>query len=117
MGKGLVIGAVIRCIRPAGIPVERLASGDPRRESHRVLAGAGHTGAEPHSVLAGWVSVPMFGAHRRMHERWMNMTPNSEAFIQQRSRRVCRHGRGHCGWHGHRDDKHDDNAPKTPEAE
>jgi hypothetical protein len=29
----------------------------------------------------------MFGAHRRMHERWMNMTPEQrEAFIQQRAK-------------------------------
>ena len=48
----------------------------------------------------------------------MNMTPEQrEAFIQQRREGFGRHGRGHCGWHGHRDDKRDDAAPKTPEAE
>ena len=26
-------------------------------------------------------------------------------------------GRGHCGWHGHRDDKRDDATPKAPDAE
>jgi hypothetical protein len=46
----------------------------------------------------------MFGAHRRMHERWMKMTPEQrEAFIQQRRDGFGRHG--HCGWRGHREDK------------
>ena len=58
----------------------------------------------------------MFGAHRRMHERWMNMTPEQrEAFIQQRREGFGHHG--HCGWRGHREDKRDDSAAKTPDAE
>ena len=58
----------------------------------------------------------MFGAHRRMHERWMKMTPEQrEAFIQQRRDGFGRHG--HCGWRGHREDKRDDSAAKAPEAE
>ena len=58
----------------------------------------------------------MFGMRRRMHERWMNMTPEQrEAFIQQRREGFGRHG--HCGWRGHCDDKRDEHAPKTPEAE
>lgn len=28
-------------------------------------------------LLVGWVSSSMFGAHRRMHAQWMNMTPNN----------------------------------------
>ncbi len=70
----------------------------------------------------------MFGmarAHRRMHERWMQMTPEQrEAFIQQRRDGFGRHGhRGHCGWRGRRDEQADtrpqpdDNSTKTPDAE
>jgi hypothetical protein len=44
------------------------------------------------------------------------MTPEQrEAFIQQRREGFGRHG--HCGWRGHCDDKRDEHAPKTPEAE
>ena len=60
----------------------------------------------------------MFGAHRRMHERWMNMTPEQrEAFIQQRREGFGRHGHGHCGRRGQRDDARDDGTPKAPDAE
>jgi len=66
----------------------------------------------------------MFGmgrAHRRMHERWMAMTPEQrEEFVEKRREGFRRHG--HCGWHerrgepeqqrpnaGERDDpRHDD---------
>ena len=58
----------------------------------------------------------MFGAHRRMHEQWMNMSPEQrEAFIQQRRAGFGRHG--HCRWHDGRDEKRDDNGAKAPEAE
>lgn len=70
----------------------------------------------------------MFGmarAHRRMHERWMQMTPEQrEEFIRHRRDGFGRHGhRGHCGWRGHRDEQAEDraqpdnNRPKTPDAE
>jgi len=60
----------------------------------------------------------MFGAHRRMHERWMNMTPEQrEAFIQQRREGFGRHGHGRCGRRGQRDDARDDGTPKAPDAE
>ncbi len=54
---------------------------------------------------------------RRMHERWMQMTPEQrEEFIRQR-----RDGFGHrdrCNWHGRRYDRNAaDATPKTPEAE
>lgn len=59
----------------------------------------------------------MFGmARRRMHERWMQMTPEQrEAFIQQR--------RDRCGWRARwderADDRHqpDDSSAKKPDAE
>lgn len=62
----------------------------------------------------------MFGMareRRRMHERWMQMTPEQrEEFIRQR-----RDGFGHrdrCNWHGRRHDRNaTDATPKTPEAE
>ena len=38
-------------------------------------------------------------------------------FGAQRREGFGRHGRGHCGWHGHRDDKRDDATPKAPDAE
>lgn len=45
-------------------------------------------------------------AHRRMHERWMEMTPEQrEAFVQQRREGFRRHGR--CGWHGRWEEKSD----------
>ncbi len=70
----------------------------------------------------------MFGMvreRRRMHERWMQMTPEQrEEFIQQRREGFGRRDhRDHCGWHGHRDDKVDsrsqatDSTPQKPEAE
>lgn len=70
----------------------------------------------------------MFGmarAHRRMHERWMQMTPEQrEAFIQQRRDGFGRHGHhGHCGWRERRDERADhrsqpeEHGAKTPDAE
>ncbi|MFK3659144.1 hypothetical protein ACI2I2_01310 [Scandinavium sp. NPDC088450] len=68
----------------------------------------------------------MFGGmRRRMHERWMQMTPEQrEAFMQQRREGFGRHGhRGHCGWHSHGEDKPqtppqpEDAQPKAPNAE
>lgn len=51
----------------------------------------------------------MFGMgrdRRRMHERWMQMTPEQrEQFVQQRRGGFWRHGRGHCH---HRDEHHAD---------
>lgn len=62
----------------------------------------------------------MFGmaqARRRMHERWMTMTPEQrEEFAQ----RFGRHGhRGRCGWHERRGGQPTDDNPsaKTPDAE
>ncbi|WP_192457102.1 hypothetical protein [Musicola keenii] len=66
----------------------------------------------------------MFGMareRRRMHERWMQMTPEQrEAFIQQRRDGFSHHG--HRGWHRRCDDKAGSRSPstdtpKTPEAE
>ncbi|WP_368543173.1 hypothetical protein [Enterobacter soli] len=58
----------------------------------------------------------MFGGHRRMHERWMKMSPEQrEAFIQQRRGGFGRHG--HCGGRGHREEKRDESTAKAPEAE
>ncbi len=62
----------------------------------------------------------MFGmARRRMHERWMQMTPEQrEEFMQHRRNRFGQ--RGHrCDWHGRRDEReqHDDQAPKSRDAE
>ena len=65
----------------------------------------------------------MFGmARRRMHERWMQMTPEQrEAFIQQR-----REGFGHrdrCGWRGRWDERTEkpqqgeSSSAKNPDAE
>lgn len=64
----------------------------------------------------------MFGmARRRMHERWMQMTPEQrEEFMQHRRERFRRGHRDRCDWHGRRDDTRDqpnDNAPKSPDAE
>ncbi|WP_342320611.1 hypothetical protein AAEY27_11350 [Kosakonia sp. BYX6] len=58
------------------------------------------------------------GAHRRMHERWMQMTPEQrEAFVQQRRDGFRHHG--HCGWHGRRDPRQqpDDNGTTSGEAD
>ncbi|BBV91880.1 MAG: hypothetical protein E6661_04650 [Enterobacter sp.] len=120
MGKGLVIGAVIfivlgllvmslwNALLPAILGVK--AIGFWQALGILVLS----------RILFGGLGFRpgMFGAHRRMHERWMNMTPEQrEAFIQQRREGFGRHGRGHCGWHDHRDDKRDDATPKAPDAE
>jgi hypothetical protein len=118
MGKGLVIGAVIfivlgllvmtlwNALLPAILGVKAIGFWQALGILllNRILFGG--LGFRP----------GMFGAHRRMHERWMNMTPEQrEAFIQQRRAGFGRHG--HCGWRDHRDEKRDDNAAKTPEAE
>ncbi|WP_236641628.1 hypothetical protein [Dickeya undicola] len=62
----------------------------------------------------------MFGKareHRRMHERWMQMTPEQrDEFIRQR--RDGFDHRDRCNWHGrHHDSNPADATPKTPEAE
>lgn len=71
----------------------------------------------------------MFGGmRRRMHERWMQMTPEQrEAFMQQRREGFGRRGhhdrRDHCGWHGRREEGMDSRPapeatpPKAPESE
>lgn len=70
----------------------------------------------------------MFGmarAHRRMHERWMQMTPEQrDEFIRQRRDGFGHHRhRHHCGWRGGRDEhtenrtQSDDNSAKTADAE
>ncbi|MDF7647771.1 hypothetical protein F3J38_03310 [Pantoea sp. Acro-805] len=64
----------------------------------------------------------MFGmARRRMHERWMQMTPEQrEEFMQHRRERFHHGRRERCDWHGRRDEarsQHDENTPKSPEAE
>lgn len=65
-------------------------------------------------------------AHRRMHERWMQMTPEQrEEFMQHRRERFGFGQRDRCGWHTRRDEaagEHpqkpvDENAPKKPDAE
>ncbi|MGU3412565.1 hypothetical protein ACLBW0_02375 [Enterobacteriaceae bacterium C34A] len=64
----------------------------------------------------------MFGGmRRRMHERWMQMTPEQrEAFMQHRREGFGRHGHhrerhGHCGgWHGRRDERM--NPEASPES-
>ncbi|MDU7761940.1 MAG: hypothetical protein E7J89_21415, partial [Enterobacter asburiae] len=87
MGKGLVIGAVIfivlglvvmtlwNALLPAILGVK--AIGFWQALGILVLS----------RILFGGLGFRpgMFGAHRRMHERWMNMTlEQREAFIQQR---------------------------------
>jgi magnesium-transporting ATPase (P-type) len=70
----------------------------------------------------------MFGmalAHRRMHERWMQMTPEQrDAFIRERRDGFGRHGhRGHCGGRGRRDEQAEtrpqpeDNSTKAADTE
>ena len=67
----------------------------------------------------------MFGmARRRMHERWMQMTPEQrEEFMQHRRNRFGH--RGHhdrCDWHGRRDERGEtrpqpeNNPPKSSDA-
>jgi hypothetical protein len=95
MGKGLVIGAVIfvvlgllvmtlwNALLPAILGVK--AIGFWQALGILVLS----------RILFGGLGFRpgMFGAHRRMHERWMNMTPEQrEAFIQQRREGFGRHG-------------------------
>ncbi|WP_434641146.1 hypothetical protein ACMYSK_06435 [Klebsiella sp. I138] len=59
----------------------------------------------------------MFGmARRRMHERWMSMSPEQrEEFIQRFQHRDPRDPRGPCGWRERRNEKTppQDDAPKT----
>ncbi len=67
----------------------------------------------------------MFGMgreRRRMHERWMKMTPEErEQFVQQRRGGFWRHGHGHCHHHderrGDRRERHGENEsyPQQPE--
>jgi hypothetical protein len=65
----------------------------------------------------------MFGmaqARRRMHERWMTMTPEQREEFAQRFGRHGRHGHhGHCGWHERRAEQPgaDNQTAKTPDAE
>jgi hypothetical protein len=68
----------------------------------------------------------MFGmARRRMHERWMQMTPEQrEAFMQHRRNRFGHCGRNdRCDWQGRRDDsgetppQSDHHTPKSSDAE
>jgi predicted Fe-S protein YdhL (DUF1289 family) len=48
----------------------------------------------------------MFGMRRRMHERWMKMSPEQrEEFIQRFHHRASRDPRGHCGWQERREEK------------
>lgn len=62
---------------------------------------------------------------RRMHERWMQMTPEQrEQFVQQRRGGFWRHGRGHChhrderqGENEHCRQKPEDSAQKPTQAE
>ncbi|MGG8275695.1 hypothetical protein PGR10_03940 [Klebsiella sp. 141198] len=62
----------------------------------------------------------MFGmaqARRRMHERWMTMTPEQREEFAQRFGRHGHHGR--CGWHERRGGQptNDNTSAKTPDAE
>ena len=64
----------------------------------------------------------MFGGmRRRMHDRWMQMTPEQrEAFMQHRREGFGRHGHGHrdrCGWHKCWEEKSDgpSSEPQQPE--
>ena len=62
----------------------------------------------------------MFGmaqARRRMHERWMTMTPEQQEEFAQRFGRHGHHGR--CGWHERRGGQptDDNTSAKTPDAE
>lgn len=64
----------------------------------------------------------MFGmARRRMHERWMQMTPEQrEEFMQHRRERSHRGRRDRCDWHGRHDDARspsDETPAKSPDAE
>ena len=62
----------------------------------------------------------MFGmaqARRRMHERWMTMTPEQREEFAQRFGRHGHHGR--CAWHERRGGQptDDNTSAKTPDAE
>ncbi|MXP57877.1 hypothetical protein [Pantoea sp. Taur] len=64
----------------------------------------------------------MFGmARRRMHERWMQMTPEQrEEFMQHRRERSHRGRRDRCDWHGRRGDARspsDETPAKSSDAE
>lgn len=64
----------------------------------------------------------MFGmARRRMHERWMQMSPEQrEEFMQHRREGFRRGRRDRCDRHGRRDetrDQPDQRAPQSPDAE
>ncbi|QKJ87890.1 hypothetical protein PMPD1_2955 [Paramixta manurensis] len=68
----------------------------------------------------------MFGMareHRRMHQRWMQMTPEQrEQFIRQRHQGFGRHGHHHAGGHAHwrehdRQPAHDTECGTPREAE
>ncbi len=111
MGKALVIGAVVfvglgllvmslwNALLPAILGVK--AIGFWQALGLLVLS----------RILFGGLGLRpgMFGAHRRMHARWMAMTPEQrDAFVRQRREGFGR--RGHCRWHEQRDEKGDDAA-------
>lgn len=63
----------------------------------------------------------MFGmARRRMHERWMQMTPEQrEEFMQHRRKHFHRGHHDRCDWRGRRDDRaetppHSDSSASKP---
>ena len=108
MGKGLVIGAVIfvalgllvmtlwNALLPAILGVK--AIGFWQALGILVLS----------RILFGGLGFRpgMFGAHRRMHERWMNMSPEQrDEFVQRFGHRGHR---GHCGWR----DRRSEHAPQ-----
>jgi len=69
-------------------------------------------------ILFGGLGIRpgMFGmARRRMHERWMQMTPEQREEFMQHRRERFRHG-GRCDRHGHRDERRDENHPDSPDA-
>ncbi len=84
--KPLVIGVVLLVVLGTGgdVALECRSSGNCRGENDRLLAGVRVVGAVPHSVW--WVGFsPGDVWHRRMHERWMQMTPEQrEEFIRTR---------------------------------
>lgn len=58
----------------------------------------------------------MFGkARRRMHERWMQMTPEQrEAFMRHRREKFGFGHRDRCGWHSRWDEKMDPRPQPQP---
>lgn len=65
-------------------------------------------------ILFGGLGIRpgMFGmARRRMHERWMQMTPEQREEFMRHRRERFRHG-GRCDRHGRRDENH----PDSPDA-